>query len=368
MKRKKTLIQAKLERRILHGLLCEWETARWVLSSAHRKMLTKPLFSLKKMQNLGYWSRPKREICLNRQFVFNHPWDAVREVLLHEMAHQFADQVLGAHNETPHGIKFREACRLLRANPKASGNYRPLWEQIEHDPPAAEDKIMLRIKKLMALAESRNRHEAEAAMAKAHELISKYNVELLSHNEKRKFISVFVGRPALRHPREDYHLAALILDFYFVKGIWVPAYVLEKGKMGRVLEITGTSHNIKIGSYIHDFIRHFINSQWHDYNQDKGLNRYRKTDFAVGIIEGFRSKLESQKIKNIKSKSALMKIEDPLLKQYIDYKYPHTTSFARKVSSQDDNILEDGMKVGKKLVISKGITAKKKSKRLLPAN
>ena len=83
MKRKKTLLQAKLEHRILHGLLCEWETARWVLSSAHKKMLTKPLFSLKKMQNLGYWSRPKREICLNRQFVLNHPWDAVREVLLH---------------------------------------------------------------------------------------------------------------------------------------------------------------------------------------------------------------------------------------------------------------------------------------------
>lgn len=367
MKRKKTLLQAKLERRILHGLSCEWETAHWVLPSAHKKMLAKPLFSLKKMQNkLGYWSFPKREICLNRQFVLNHPWDSVREVLLHEMAHQFADQVLGAHNEPPHGTKFREACRLLRANPKASGNYRSLWEQIEHDSPAAEDKIMLRIKKLMALAESRNHHEAEAAMAKAHELISKYNIELLSHDEKRKFISVFVGRPALRHPREDYHLAALILDFYFVKGIWVPAYVLEKGKMGRVLEITGTRHNIKIASYIHDFVRHFTNSQWRDYNQDKGLNRYRKTDFAVGIIEGFRSKLESQKIKNIKSEAALMKIEDPLLKQHIDYKYPHTTSFARKVSSQDDNILEDGMKVGKKLVISKGITTKKKSKKLLP--
>ena len=133
--------------------------------------------------------------------------------------------------------------------------------------------------------------------------------------------------------------------------------------MGRVLEITGTNHNIKIAGYIHDFIRHFINSQWRGYNQDKGLNRYRKTDFAVGIIEGFRSKLESQKIKNIKSKSALMKIEDPLLKQYIDYKYPHTTSFARKVSSQDDNILEDGMKVGKKLVISKGISEKKSSQK-----
>jgi len=330
--------------------------------------MQKPLFSLNDMPNkLGYWSSEKCEICLSRQFVLNHSWDSVREVLLHEMAHQFTDQVIGDRNEPPHGPSFRKACRLLRANPKASGNYRPLWNQVMRDAPASEDKILLRIKKLMALAESRNHHEAEAAMAKAHELIAKYNINLLAADEKRNFISVFVGRPALRHPRENYHIARLLLDFYFVNGIWVPTYVLEKGKMGRVLEITGTRQNIKIASYTYDFVRHFINSQWHAYNQDKSLHRRRKTDFAVGIIEGFRSKLESQDViaKTIKNRSALVHIEDPLLKQYMNYKYPHTKSFTRKVSSQDDTILEAGMKVGRKLVISKGITAKKKSNRLL---
>ncbi len=370
-KNKKILIQEALEHRILHGLACEWESALWVLSCTHKKRMKKPLFNLRDMRTkLGYWSGEKNEICLSRHFVFNHSWDAVREVLLHEMAHQFAEKVLGARNEPPHGPKFRKACHLLRANPTSSKNYRPLRDKIAHDSPDSSDKILLRIKKLMALAGSQNRHEAESAMAKAHELIAKYNLDLYSREEKRNFVSVFLGKPALRNHREDYYLARLILDFYFVQGLWVSAYVVEKGKMGRVLEINGTLQNIKIAVYVHDFVHRFIDSQWDKYNTDKGLNRYRKTDFAVGIIEGFRSKLELQKPskKKIKAKSALINIEDPVLKQYVAYKYPHTRSFSRKASNQDKDILEDGISVGKTLVISKGITYKREDKRLLIEN
>lgn len=370
-KNKKILIQEALEHRILHGLACEWETALWVLSSAHKKHMKKPLFNLRDMKTkLGYWSGGKNEICLSRHFVLNHSWDAVRDVLLHEMAHQFAEKVFGAQNEPPHGPKFRKACHLLRANPTSSKHYRPLRDKIAHDSPDSDDKIMLLIKKLMALAGSQNRHEAEAAMAKAYELIAKYNVDLYARDKKRNFVSAFLGKPALRHHRENYYLARLILDFYFVQGLWVSAYVMEKGKMGRVLEINGTLQNIKIAVYVHDFVRHFIDSQWDEYNTDKGLNRYRKTDFAVGIIEGFRSKLELQNHSNIKVKdrSALINIEDPVLKQYVAYKYPHTKSFSRNASNQDEGILQDGMRVGRTLIISKGVTHKRKNKKLLIEN
>ena len=56
---------------------------------------------------------------------------------------------------------------------------------------------MLRIKKLMALAQSQDHHEAEAALAKAHQLIGKYNVELLTHEENRNFVSVIFARNML---------------------------------------------------------------------------------------------------------------------------------------------------------------------------
>ncbi|MBW2568687.1 MAG: DUF2786 domain-containing protein [Deltaproteobacteria bacterium] len=354
-----------LERRILHGLACEWKTALWVLESSHRKLMHRPLFSLRNMTSrLGYWSSERREICISQNFILHHPWDAVREVLLHEIAHQFANEVLSAYGEPPHGPKFCMACKLLRANPKASGNYSPLHERIFHEALSPEDKILLKVKKLMALAESQNQHEAELAMAKAHELVAKYNVDLITRNEDRNFISVFVGTPALRHFRIDYHLARLIQDFYFVYGLWVPAYVLEKGKMGRVLEISGTVQNTKIACYVHDFVQQFIQSQWHQYNNDKKLNHYRMIDFSVGIVQGFRSKLKVQSKKEKKSttRQALIKITDPLLIKYADHRYPHTTTLKRRVSNQNDNVLKDGMKIGRKLVISKGITDKEPGK------
>ena len=261
---------------------------------------------------------------------------------------------------------FQKACHLLRANPKSSGSYPLLDERVASESLHPNDKTMLRVKKLMALAESGNRHEAEAAMAKAHELIRKYNLDLFAQeNDQRDFTSVFVGKPALRHSREDYHLAHLLQDFYFVHGIWVSAYVVEKEKMGRVLEISGTLQNLKIASYVHDFVCRFIRTQWVEYNKDKRLNSYRKSDFAVGVIQGFRSKLEqSQKQVESRDEFALVKMEDPLLAGYVAYRYPRIVTFRRGVSSQDKKVLRDGERVGQRLVISRGITEQQRSDKL----
>jgi hypothetical protein len=308
---------------------------------------------------LGYWSGEKREICLSRDLVLNHPWDAVREVLIHEMAHQLAEEILDTHDESPHGPTFLRACHLLRANPKASTNYIPLDERIRTEEKNPQDKILLRVKKLMALATSHNVHEAESAMAKAHELIAKYNLNLMAREEKREFVSVFLGTPALRRFREDYLLACLLQDFYFVYGIWTTAFVLEKDKMGRVLEITGTLQNIRLAAYVHDYVKHFIDSQWSAYNRNKGLNRYRKTDYAVGIIEGFSSKLKTQsKQKKKGQQTALIKLEDPLLIAYASHRYPHTVNVTKTISNQDDRVFQHGIGVGKKLVIARGISHK----------
>jgi hypothetical protein len=362
--------RAELERTILLGLGFEWDAALWVLSASYRKRMRAPLFSLREMKGKwGYWSAENREIRLSRKLVLDHPWNAVREVLHHEMAHQLAEEVLGAGQESPHGPTFQEAACLLRANPRASGDF-PLPEEriFSRESHRDEDRVLLRVKKLLALAESRNRHEAEAAMGKAHELILKYNLDLSERHGDREFESVFVGRPALRHPREEYQLARLLQDFYFVRGIWMPSFVLEKAKMGRVLEISGTIQNIEMASYVHQFVWHFIQARWQDYNSDKRLNRYRKTDFATGIIEGFRSKLESMRKTEKRPGQALIKLEDPQLNRFFKYKYPNTVSFRPKGGMQDDEIVKEGVSLGKKLVIFKGITSRGTKERPLLGN
>lgn len=348
----------ELERRILHGLICEWESALLILKPAQRQRIRRPLFAIRDLKaQWGNWSAQNREICLSRQLVHHYSWDSIRDVLLHEMAHQIAQEIFDAPAETAHGPAFKQACQMLRINHCASADYKPLRDRLRQDASYQNDKRLLRIKKLLALAESKNLFEAEAAMAKAHELIAKYNIELNQQNDDRQFISVFIGSPALRHHREDYHLANLLLDFYMIRGIWVMAYVIAKGKMGRVLEISGTLQNVKIAEYVHDFIRQFIDAQWLKYNHQKELNRHRKTDFSVGIIEGFRDKLQSNTTADREKKEiyAIIKTGDPLLKRYFNFKYPHTASVKTSASRQDVGVLRDGKKIGKKLVIAKGI-------------
>jgi len=361
----KIQVQQDLEHRILHGMACEWDAAWLDLESDKKQLIKRPTFAIKELKGQwGTWSPDKREISLSRQLVLNYPWDSIRDVLLHEMAHQLAQQLWSTSGQMPHGTAFKRACRLLHIDSSASVNYAPLQDRLLQDTSNARDKRMLRVKKLLALAESKNRFEAEAAMIKAHELIARHNIELSHHEDKRRFLSIFLGSPALRHPREDYHLANLLQDYYFVSGIWVPTYVIEKQKMGRVLEISGTAQNLKIADYVHNFIVQFIDTQWRKYNQEKGLNRYRKTDFAVGIIEGFRNKLELSVVKKKTKKDifALIQKGDPQLQKYFRLKYPHTTSVNKTASRQDIRVLNDGKKLGKKLVITKGISERKTAK------
>ena len=360
-------IQEFLEHRILHGLSCEWDTALWVLPSSYDGQMRKPRFAIQDMNSQwGYWSGKNRVIVMSRSLVMEHSWSAVRQVLKHEMAHQFAEEVLGARNEPPHGASFKEACYHLRADPAASGNFRLLDERGVADSRNHEDRLMVRIKKLMSLAQSRNRHEAEAAMAKAHELVGKYNMDLIRLEEDRNFISVFLGKPMLRRFREEHRLASLLGEFYYVYGLWVSTYVMDKGKMGRVLEISGTEKNVKIASYVYDFVNYFIESQWREYNRKRGLNRYRRTDFALGVLEGFEQKLDKQSAQHAAATGYdIIKVEDPLLKKYAAYRYPHISTNRGKPLRQNTKVRKDGEKVGSKLVISKGIHQRGRNRGLL---
>lgn len=365
-------IKAELERNILFGLALEWENIWNGLATEHHDRLQRPSFTLSAMRStLGYWSSDSRQIVLSRQFVLNHPWDAVREVLHHEMAHQLAETLAGGNIPKPHGKTFLKACDILGANPKASGKYTPLDDRLWQDELRQEDRLLLKVKKLLALAHSNNRHEAEAAMAKAQQLIHKYNLDIIANDKQRSFMSVFLGTPALRHFREEYHLASLLNDFYYVQGIWVSAFVIEKAKMGRVLEISGLTRNIQLAHYTYACVKRYIDAQWARFNRDKGYSRYRKTDYAIGIIEGLQRKLQKSESAMVTTSTnrELTKIMDPRLEDYMHTRYPHKRSYRKRASTFSESIWRKGLDAGERLVIAKGINGKHSSTKppLLPS-
>ena len=98
------------------------------------------------------------------------------------------------------------------------------------------------------------------------------------------------------------------------------------------------------------------------------MSRRRKTDYAVGVIEGFRSKLVSRggRKQPVGSKTVI-RLGDPLLEKYVARRYPHTVNVKRHVSGRDEKVVSDGREAGRRLVLHKGIREQRRNRtRLLP--
>jgi predicted SprT family Zn-dependent metalloprotease len=157
-----------LEAALLRALVHEWKHLNW---SHFRERLTEPTFELLETgSDLGRWVLARRTILIARKLVLEHPWGVVIEVLKHEMAHQYVHEALGVVDETAHGPAFRAVCEKLGIDAAANGVPRLVVSE-------SEQRVLDRVSKLLALAESPNVHEAEAAMAAAQRLLLKHNLE-----------------------------------------------------------------------------------------------------------------------------------------------------------------------------------------------
>ena len=343
------------EERILRALAGEWRVAVTGLPWPWQERLSPPGFEIRAMAAWGLWEPRKRNIALSVRLVTNHPWLCVREVLRHEIAHQVAAELCG--ESVGHGPRFREACRLLGADPRASGDLPSVYERLQAaEELAANDRIMLRVHKLLAMARSANHHEAGTAMAMAHDLIARHNIDLAGAAQDRQYASVCVGEPALRHSLADYAMADLLRTFYFVETVWVSAFVPRVGRPGRILELNGMAENIKMAVYVHAFLRRTVEDQWHAYRRERRQGLRAKVDFALGLIGGFREKLEAQTMalaSNMPAARALVRTKDPRLADYLAERYPSLRSIGRRGHAIDPEAHSAGQEAGRRTVLHK---------------
>src|SRR5262249_39851913 len=153
------------------------------------------------------------------------PWGVVVEVLKHEIAHQYVHEILGETDETPHGPAFRATCARLGIDAAAAGMPRA---------PASpeQSRLVEKIARLLALAESPTQHEAEAAAAQAQRLMLKHNLDV--RKDARGYAVRHVGRPTGRVIESERLLAMILGKHFFVEVIWVPVYRPLEGKRGSV--------------------------------------------------------------------------------------------------------------------------------------
>jgi len=248
-----------------------------------RGVLRAPTFRLVEGGRLGFWDAARREIALQRSLVRERPWGVVVEVLKHEMAHQYVSEVLGVRDEGPHGPRFRETCARKGIDPRAAG------EPVRG--PEGEDRVVRRIQKLLALAGSPNRHEAEAAAAAAQSLLLRHNLDVADTAEGTRMEWAHLGRPAARLQQADRMLAAILGRHFFVEVIWVPAYDGATGERGQLIEVVGRAENVAMAGYVHDFLRRTADRLWDELRPRPAGGRRA---FLAGVMRGFWDRLEAQ--------------------------------------------------------------------------
>ena len=94
------------------------------------------------------------------------------------------------------------------------------------------------------------------------------------------------------------------------------------------------------------------------------LAEAQRNNLAYPLLK--RLKFDESKIaQTIAGIESLIKLEDPLIEKYISYKYPRTAAMKLGALRNDKAVLNDGIGIGKELVIYRGIENWGKDKGLL---
>jgi hypothetical protein len=338
------LLTAALEAALVRELRATW----WQINDSFFKgALSAPTLELVPTRTtLGRWVPATRTIEISRPLVVGQPWTAVVEVLKHEAAHQYVYEVLRETEQTAHGPAFRSACARLGIDARAAG----LPDVPEG---GSDDKIVERIARLLALAESPNRHEAEAAMAAAQRLMLKHNLDASRATATRSYRFIHLGRPTGRVLEHERLVAMILGKHFFVEAIWIPAYRPLEGKRGTVLEICGTHANLAIAEYVHGFVHQTAERLWREHRRANGIasNRDRRA-YLAGVMTGFADTLARQEVKS--RGEGLVWVGDGNLARFFRRRHPHIRH-VRHTGQRRTDAWSHGREAGRKIVLHRPV-------------
>lgn len=320
-----------LKQACLRRLKREWGSFNyWYLG----ERLKPPAFDLAPGEaRLGFWTAATRTISIAEKHVLEAPWEVVLETLRHEMAHQYVDEVLRLDGALPHGEAFRRAARLL-----AVDEARRDGQPVPAGPSSTDPDMLARLRKirrLLALADSPNVHEAEAALAKANELLLKYNIDLAAAEVERSYTYRHLGKPTGRRPRYTLIMAGLLAEHFFVETIWIQTYDVRTTRTGYVLEICGTPENVDLADFAFHELQRSAHELWRKHKRAEKIqsDRHRRS-YIEGVLTGFGNKLREQRELS-ERKHELVWVGDPGLAAFYRTRHPRIRSESYSVYSTD---------------------------------
>ena len=323
--RRKWLYQLQSE----FKLVCHW----------YKISLTVPAFRISNSQRtLGSWNPDTRTISISSVLINEYSWDTVISVLKHEMAHQYVHEFLNRGMEQPHGPAFVESCEKLGVFypfNRATGDSPKVFTAVnQHGSDSEYNNKVNKVRKMLSLAGSANKYEAAAAMSKANSFICKYNLERLDKVEPAQYNYEIKNTGKKRLNIITRRVASLLMDYFYVDVVYSELFNAEKAEFHKTIELLGSIENVSFASHVYDFLMQRIEFLWKNYRKiSRAPGKLRKT-YILGLLQGFREKLEkdekkqsvsvrlSAEIDNYRTISSLVIAKDPGLPGFIAKRFP----------------------------------------------
>jgi hypothetical protein len=337
---------AALDNLLLEALRSAWRSCN---ADFFHGALKAPVLRLDDTRaRLGQWHSAERTLSLSRPLVRERSWHIVREVLKHEMAHQFVDEVLGVRDETAHGPAFLRVCADRHIDARANGLRDELGEGSATD--ADDARVMRRVQKLLALAESDNANEAEAAANAAQRLMLEHNIAARGRGA-RSYVTRALAAPTFRLATHEKMLAALLAKHFFVEIVFASAYLPDAGRSGSFVEASGTPDNLAMAEWIHGFLLQAAERVCRHQMSIGALTGRDRRRFLAGFMSGVGDKLARESKKNIEA--GLVWIGDPDLKAHVRKQHPRL--YSTRVYAIVNEAHAQGRAAGNEVIISRPV-------------
>ncbi len=325
------------------------------------------------VSKFGYWDPLMRVITLSQDLIEKHPWDIVIEILKHEMAHQLVDEVF--RGSSGHGKDFKDACVTLGVAPWAVSATGELPKEVPRWRDRAlseeEERLLRRVEKLLALAESTNEHEAALAMQRVQEIYRKYNLAQISGALQPALVYSMICRKRRKLSRPEALIFSILGEHYFVRVVHGHVFDAKDGCEYVMAELMGTRENVLMAEYVHAFLWTQIHSLWRSYQKETRAPGRRKNSYLLGVLAGFREKLRHSAeaapapAAPVSNLTALVAAADKRVDEFVRARHPRLSRSTGRTVYSDPSLFEAGKAEGKKLTLRKAVTEKQGNRALL---
>lgn len=212
-----------------------------------------------------------------------------------------------------------------------------------------KEKIVEKIRKLLALSESNNEHEAMLAMENANKLLMKYNLEMSDINQID--LNEMVEDSIISGKRLMAYKTSLLSSVMKLNNCEVIIHNRVRGE--KIVKALGKKHSIQVSVSMYEYLTITMEKL---SKKEKGIN---SNSFRLGFAHAISQKVnEIIKERNKKQNefdvacTALVIQEKALVKKFMKEKYPNIRTTTTKSSFADQASYMAGRTAGQSVSLN----------------